>query len=890
MLARALPDDVRALVIQGPPGIGKSTLLRQAAETAEGSLVLTAAGVDAESDLRFAALHRLLMPLSDRMSSLPKTQAATLERAMAGDVPGELSLGVAVLELLVRTGRRRPVLCCVDDVHLTDDASRHVLAFVARRLANERVVMLFTMPDDRQPLPGLPTYELPGVDTVPSELPSDVAAAIVRACAGNPRAIEELTRTLSADQRAGRAPLPEALPLHSRVRREYDARIARLPIETRRLLLLVAADERIDVETLGRAGGDLAALAPAEAAGLVHEVDGAVRFRLPLLRGAVYSAAPAADRRAAHRLLADVLASPSAAAPARAEARRRLRHTWHLAALLSTSPGEPGEPAALISRELVAAAGLVRDNGDHAAASEAVERVAELTAESDGKAGYLLTAAQDAWLAGRPHRAGVLLARLRPPNPETALVGFRDLLRGEIELRTGLPTAAQDLLLGAADRLGEPHRTAAMIALIHASEVDFVSGDRHRYLRILNRVQALRRNEESPEAELMFEFCTGMAATFERRHADAVGPLRRVLKLSTLHDDPMLLSWASLTACILGQESTAFGLSVRARASAQVRGEIAALPRTFELSTYAQLWLGRHAGATATADEGLALARELGQAGSASFQLASLALLAVPRGDEQTCVVRARAAIAEADTRGPGMSVAMAHWALAALDLTVGRTAEALARLRVLVSDPASGRSHPLVRMMAAPHFVEAALRCGDREAATSVGGYFDTWASATGSPAPMALAARCRALVATDPAVADENYQEAMRLHTLGRHEFERARTELLYGHELRRRRGPLAAREVLHDALDTFEQLDAKPWVNACQGELRAAREDVNTPSELTPQQLQIARFAAQGATNREIAAQLYLSVRTVDHHMRNIFVRLGVHSRVELVRRIS
>ncbi|TQS45680.1 helix-turn-helix transcriptional regulator [Cryptosporangium phraense] len=1004
LLDRARAHSGGGLVVQGQPGIGKTSLLRYAADAATGFVVLTAEGVEAESDLAFAALHRLLMPLSARISSLPRMQAATLTRAMAGDpadVPGELPLCVAVLELLVRTARRRPVLVCVDDVHLIDDASRDVLAFVGRRLASEKVAMLFAAPDDRPAPAGLPSLTLPGLDPsactalidrlLAGDVAADVAAVVGQSCAGNPRAIEELTRTLSADQRAGRVPLPDTLPLYSRVRKEYDDRIARLPIATRRLLVLVAADEQLDVRTLGRAaeagGGSLSALAPAEAAGLVHESDGAVRFRFPLLRAAVYRSAAASDRRTAHRLLADVLpadadaAPPSEGAPwSRAEAAARLRRAWHLAALLETdaAPPRPGaaataapptaapptaapptaapptaapptaapptaapptaapptagpgaadpdpagpgaagpgaaspNPAVVAAAgpvagggdvvgggagrgdvvgELAAAAAAVRGSGDHSAASVAAERVAELSAEAGDRASHLLAAAQDAWLAGQPHRAGVLLARVRPPQPETALHGFRDLLRGEIELRTGLPAAAQEHLIQAATRLGEPHRTAAMIALIHAGEPDFLAGDQRRYLSVLDRVLALRTGHESPEAELMFEFCAGMSATFNRRHREAVAPLRRVLELAPQHDDPTLLVWASLVACILGQESLGLGLSVRARAAAQVRGEVAVIPRTLELTTYAQLWLGRHPSAAASAEEGLQRARELGQVGSASFHLATLALLAVPRGDEQTCVVRARAAIAEADDRGLAMSVAMANWALAALDLTVGRTAEAASRLQVLVSDAGAGRSHPLVRMMAAPHFVEAALRCGDRQAASTVGRYFTEWADATGSPAPKALAARIRAMVATEPGVAEENYREAMRLHLLGDHDFERARTELLYGHELRRRRGSLAARNVLHSALETFERLDANPWAEACHGELRAAGEASGPPKtndSLTPQQLQIAGLAAQGATNREIAAKLYLSVRTVDHHMRNIFVRLGVRSRVELVR---
>ncbi|MFI5958683.1 AAA family ATPase [Cryptosporangium sp. NPDC051539] len=938
LLDRARAHSGGGLVVQGQPGIGKTSLLRYAADAASGFVVLTAEGVEAEADLAFAALHRLLMPLSARISSLPKMQAATLARAMAGDpedVPGGLPLCVAVLELLIRTARRRPVLLCVDDAHRIDDASRDVLAFVARRLASEKVAVLFATPDDRPAPAGLPSLTLPGLDPaacavlidrlLAGDVAADVAAVIGRSCAGNPRAIEELTRTLSADQRAGRAPLPDTLPLYSRVRREYDERIARLPVATRRLLLLVAADEQLDVETLARVaeagGGHLSALAPAEAAGVVRESGGAVRFCLPLLRAEVYRSASADDRRSAHGLLADVFRTDETPAPApgtRAESAARLRRAWHLAALVApavVAPG-PGSPAApghalapgpvsgagaasaafAVVDELAAAAAAVRDSGDHAAASIAAERVAELVAAPGDKAGQLLAAAQDAWLAGQPHRAGVLLARVRPPHPETALHGFRDLLRGEIELRTGLPAAAQELLLGAAARLGEPHRTAAMIALIHAGEPDFLAGDQRRYLDVLEKVLALRRGDESPAAELMFEFCAGMSAAFDRRHRDAVGPLRRVVDLASRTDDPTLLVWSSLAACVLGQESLGLGLSVRARAAAQVRGEIAVIPRTLELTTYAQLWLGRHPGATQSAEEGLARARELGQRGSASFHLATLALLAVPRGDEQTCVVRARAAITEADNRGLGMSIAMANWALAALDLTVGRTTEASSRLRVLVSDAGAGRSHPLVKMMAAPHFVEAAVRCGDRDAATAVGHYFGEWADATGSPAPRALAARCRAMVATEPGDAEEGYREAMRLHLLGDHDFERARTELLYGHELRRRRGSLAARNVLHSALETFERLDANPWSDACRGELRATGEAMHAgaatpaPANLTPQQMQIAGLAAQGATNREIAAQLYLSVRTVDHHMRNIFVRLGVRSRVELVQLMS
>ncbi|WP_035856745.1 helix-turn-helix transcriptional regulator [Cryptosporangium arvum] len=881
--ARALSGG-GALLIHGAPGSGKTALLRT---PAPGFLVLEAAGVEAETDLPFAAVQQVLMPLAADLDQLPPAQAAVLRRALetGEDVP-RFALCVAVLNLLVLAGRRQPVLVRVDDVDVIDTASRDVLAFAARRVASANVVVLAAATDPAggaatgPVLPGVERLPLVGLDVAAGAeliasagLSPDVAIELVQLCAGAPLALREVAGALSVEQARGRAPLPVEFPRGSRIRRAYDTRLRALPDATRELLLLLAADpEGLDLDTVSELSAE--AVDAAEASGIVHVVDGRMRFRTPLVAGSVYRGVSPERRRAVHRRIAGALGG--------SVPEHRLRRLWHLAA------AEPSEP---LARELADVAEEVRDRGDHAAASLASERAAEL---SPNGAELLLAAARDAWLAGRPHRAGVLLTRLRPAPAAVTTGGRRDLLRGQIELRAGSPAAAHETLLGASDRLAAGDRTAAVVALLHAGEASFLTGNLRRYVDISLRVLALREGGDPPERELMFEYAAGMMALFRGRHGEAVRRLRNVVDLVPRTDDPTAMNWGTLAALMLGEESLALGLTERSGAVARARGQLALVPRTLELATFAQLWLGRYNGALASAQEGLRLAQEAGLDNSVAFHRSLLALFSMFQGDDDAGLRHAQAATAIAAERGLAMPHSMSSWALAHRDLSAGRAADAAGRLRA-VATAGGGPGYVTGRVLTAPHFVEAAVRCGDRAGAVEATELFGRWATSTGSTAARALLARCQALTATDPDDAEDAYREAIRLHQLGDSDFEHARTELLYGRELRRRRGPSAARTPLRSAHDTFDRLGATAWVEQSRAELRATGEPVR-PVEtrlegaLTAQQLTIARIVAEGATNREVAAQLYLSPRTVDHHMRNIFVKLGVRSRVELVRLLT
>ena len=903
----ALLDRVRsgrgggAALLNGEPGSGKSTLLQHVVDSAGGTMtVLGSAGVEAESAMPFAALQRLLRPLAAEIPALPEPRAALLARALETGVEEErarFALCVAVLDLLIAAGRRRPVLVCLDDAELLDPASREVLAFVGRRLAAENVVVLFAATDAEGLFPGIEPLPVVGLApaashallaaSVSTSLTSEVAAELGRLCAGNPRALREVAGALSAQQARGRAPLPTEFPRGSASRRAFADRVRRLPPATRELLLVIAADpDGLDLPVLTAAVERLAPQSPAnhgmeaaEAAGLIHVLDGRMRFRIPLIGGGIYQSVPSGARRAVHRLIAGALAE--------AGPDHRLRELWHLAAAGDAPPH-------VLAAELIEGAAEIRDLGDHAAASIAVERAALLTPQAAARSEHLLTAARDAWLAGRPHRAGVLLTRVRPAASAPVTSGQRDLLRGLIELRAGSPAVAHETLLGAATRLAGRDQTAAVMALLHAGEACFLTGNLRRYVDILLRALALREGGDPPERELMFRYAAGMMALFRGRHAEAASGLRSVLELAPRVADPTALIWASLAALMLGEEADAYRLTERTGELARARGEFALLPRALELATFAQLWLGRYPAATASAQEGLRLAEASGLDNSVTLHHSTLALLSMLQGDDEAGLLHANAVTTEPAEPGLAMPQALASWALAHRDLSAGRAADAAGRLRALAT--AGGNpGYVTVRVLTAPYYVEAAVRCGDRAAAAEATALFGRWAGNTGSAAAQALLARCQALTASTPDDADDAYREALRLHRRCDSEFERARTELLYGSVLRRRRQPSAAREHLRGACDTFERLGAGPWVDQCRSELRAAGESVRPSpassagldTQLTAQQLRIVQIVAQGATNREVAAQLYLSPRTVDHHLRNIFVKLGVRSRVELVR---
>jgi len=654
--------------------------------------------------------------------------------------------------------------------------------------------------------------------------------------------------------------------------------LARLPRPTRWLLLLVAADEEMDVACLvqvARAGGiDIAALAPAEQAGLVRVAGGEVRFTRPGLRAALYERATLAQRRAAHLRVAE--AAGACAADDRA------------CTALVRAAELTGEPAVAGARLLAAAR--------HALRSGRPDRAAGLLRLSGAA-------------AGRPPAGGVPgrgLARQLPAAATGAgaraasrYAGERELIAGEIALRAAAAESAVDRFLAAADLLAPAgRRELATEALLRASEAVCYAGTHPRYAEIAARVRTLRQAAEPPRLELVFAHVTGFAAVFGGRHTQAAAPLRRCVELGGQLDDPSALLLASTASMLLADHPAAWRFAAAAVAAARVTGDRSTPPLALLMKAQAEYWLGRYPAAGTTCREGVVAATGSGHANYAADHLGMLAVLAAIRGDERACRELLGRQRIPPDAGHRCRPRALGQWALAVCDLAGGRPVEAAARLTAL-GDQATGEGQVAVQLMAAPWLVEAVARGPDPGRAAAVLAAFDRWAASAGGPVVRALSARCHALLAPrGSAVAEELFREALRLHGDGDSDFELARTELLFGQELRRRRRPRAAREHLHRARDGFRQLDLAVWVAQAAAELRAAGEQVVAglgaapggcpdPARLTAQQHEIARLVACGATNREIAAQLFLSPRTVDHHLRNVFRKLQIRSRVELVR---
>lgn len=886
LLAGARAGSGGALLLVGAAGTGKSALLDVCAAEAADLLVLRARGVACERDLPYAGLHGLLRPLRDRLAALPAAQGEALTEALdLGTPTGRLVVPAAVLTLLSQAAAERPVVAVVDDLHHFDAPSREALLFTARRLAGEPVALLLGARADVwagavpvravECLDERAAHELTG-DLVNGGLPDEVRASLDQIARGNPLALTELALALTPEQLAGTAAPPATLPREGRLWRAYTNQIEDLPGPTRDLLLLLAADPRLDPATLLKAfdGDPFTALEAAERAGIVEVTGERFRFRDPAAGPVVYHNASLLARRAAHRSLAGALA------------HHRLRRAWHRAAALDGPPEE-------LADELEAAATATGAPCPFPELSLAYERAAELSTRDDTRATRLAAAAQYARLEGRPHRAHALLDRLRSGTISAELRQQAESIRARLELRGGETSFARDELLAVAASLLERDRTMAVRALVRAAEASYLAGDHQRFVVIARDALTLRRDDDPPAIRLMFEYLTGMAESFRGRHAEAAGPLRRVVELAPLVHSPSVLVWAAVSSLMLGDDAQAFRLSTRAVETARALGAVATVPQVLEFAINSEYWLGRYASAAANASEGLRLAQETGQRGSAGQHLGWLSMMAAVQGDEETVQTRARAAIEVAGAHGVSIAGALGNWALAQIDLASGRPAAAVHRLRPTARADVRN-THLVVQVSATPHFVEAAARTGERDQATRASRVFERWAESTGSPDRRALAVRCRALLAP-PGAADELFRTALDLHHQGFSEFETARTELLYGSALRRDRRPGAAREHLYSALDTFERYGARLWVDQARSELRAAGEAVRTTrpkaaEELTAQQFQIARMVADGATNREVAAQLYLSPRTVEHHLRNIFAKLDIRSRVDLVRLLT
>ncbi|MFI6014646.1 LuxR C-terminal-related transcriptional regulator [Streptomyces sp. NPDC051243] len=699
-------------------------------------------------------------------------------------------------------------------------------------------------------------------------LPEGVRVRVLRAVHGDPRAAAELAARLTDRQATGVQPLPtDPAELAPSLLRERRAEIRALPDDTRLLLLLAAADQYpVPTDAFPRAVMaarlDTRLLDAAEAAGIAHAGAGGVVFRDAWTRIAAYETGSPADRRDVHRLLARVL---------RGEDEMPGR-SWHRGA------GAVG-PSARLAAELGAAAGRAGDAGRLPVARALAERAAALNPDPSGRSRLLARAAGYAWRSGDGDRARRLAATVSD-----------DALSGVLALRAGNATEAFDaLLMGvvpAGARGVDPPGAAHLLA--RATEAAIYTGDIRR-LREAARV-ADRHGVVAPGT------LTGLVAAFDGRYEDARDLLKAAAGRCGPGGDPTVLIHAGIAALLLGDHTRAATATVRAAAAARAQGTPVTVPQAMEFRAYADFWTGRPRAGEAAAADALWQAQATGQDNGACHLQAALAMFAALTADAEVCRERAATARSYALAHGLGLPAALAQWALAFLDLGSGRFAAAAARLRALAGF-GPGHGHRAIRHLATPHYVEAAVRTGDTRVARVAHADYHRWASTVRSPDDLALSARCRALLAPG-AEAVDHYRTALDLHSHGTRDFERARTELLFGSALRRLRRRTEARDRLHSALEAFDSFGAPHCAAQARTELRA----LGTPAapaqpgpetltaRLTAQQLLVARMAAEGATNREIAARLALSPRTIDHHLRGVFTRLGIRSRIELVRLIA
>jgi DNA-binding CsgD family transcriptional regulator/tetratricopeptide (TPR) repeat protein len=884
VLCRARAGRGGGAVLWGEPGIGKTALLDHAAAQAAGMRVLYTAGVEPEAGLGYSALHRMLRPVLDGVGALPGPQANALEVVLGqatGPAPDRFLVALGVLSLLSAVADD-PVLCLVDDLHRVDPPSREVLLFVARRLDAEPIAMVMaTRPDGRADIDGLHDIRLAGLDPAAARtllepgLSPGAQERVLAATGGNPLALRELS-TSAIGFSDGPAPIATGLRWAFLERARHHAAPAQ------RLLLLIAADGTGAVPVLGRAAaasGVHGVPGPAldDLADLVEVRDATVTFRHPLMRAAVYHEASPAERRAAHRALAAALDGEPTCADRRA---------WHLG---QATEGVDEEVAA----ELERSAQRAQHRAGPAAVAAALTRAAELTAPGAVRAGRLVRAGRAWWdggdLAAATRRLTEAEREVAAGSPAAVDLAA---LRALIELRAGVPSEAVELLrpVVAAALAGE--RRGAIEVLMLLGEASYHADSARGWADVAENVEQLGPTGDGPR-DALTRLVRGTVRVRGGRDAGlAPDDLDAVERLVT---DPRELCWAGGLCYGLGEQERGRRLRRAAMVRARSLGAVGTLAWVLSYVVSDGIAMGRYDLAEAHADEGRRHADETGQPNLDLWFLGSLATIAAVRGREGEARDLAATVLAGASVRDLAAPLFLARRALGLLDLAAGRWAAAMEHLR-----PAAplDNSHPGLMIANIGDLVEAAVRCGRADEVAVPLRSFLRWADATRSPSPGAIAARCRAMRTSGPA-AEAEFRTALAAHDRGGWPLEQARTQLLLGEHLRRERRRADARVPLRAALATFERLGAPAWADRAREELRATGEaaagapaanvSVPTLAQLTPQELRIALAVGEGASNREVAAGLFLSPRTVDYHLRKIFQKTSISSRSDLIRMV-
>jgi DNA-binding CsgD family transcriptional regulator/tetratricopeptide (TPR) repeat protein len=893
LVANARAGRSSALVLCGEAGVGKTALLAYAEERAAGFRILSARGVESESELAFGALNDLLRPILDKLPSLPAPQTAALASALAIGPPvsaDRFATCAATLSLLATAADDAPLLALVDDAQWLDASSAQAIVFAARRLESEGTVLLFSARDREAPVleaGGLPMLRLNGLDAeaaralldeyAPSQLGAAVADRLVEATAGNPLALIEIPVLLSTAQLAGAEPLDEMLPPAPTVTRAFRRRLHGLPEKTRQALLVVSASHSGELETIEPAlaalGLDLHALDDAEEAGLVR-VNAYAELSHPLLRSTIYHAGTAADRRAAHRALA--------------EAERADRRAWHLAA----AAPHADENAA---RALEETARTTRARGGYGEAASAFERAAELTDEPSERVRRLREAANDFRFVGRFEQGLRLLDQALRATEDPVTRARIQHLRGVIEMWHGSARQAFWFLTAEAERIEPTDRARAARMLTDAAWAAFMAGEVTAGLERAERACTLSRGVGGA-TEILAQAVLGVALTLGGEASRALelfaDQAERLDELSS--EQPWQLGRpVGQVMMWFERYADARVTLTRAVETGRARSALGALPFSLAGLSELEFRTGDWDAAYADAAEGARIAEDTLQTSGLSYALICLAQVEAGRGREDACREHLDSVLEISGGR-VGAAVALAGSVLGFLELGLGRTDRVIAGLRRLAQQVAEqGLREPCV-IQWAPNLVEAYVRAGRRGEAERELETFEAQAKRTERTWALASAARCRGLLAADDAF-EPFFEQALTRHAASPTPFDRARTELCFGERLRRARRRAQARELLRSALSTFERLGAEPWSERARHELAATGETVRrrepiTAEQLTPTELQVARIVARGATNKEAGAALFLSPKTIETHLGRVYRKLNVRSRTELAHMLA
>lgn len=893
MIEAAREGRSAALLVHGEAGMGKTTLLRDAADQAHGLRVLRARGIESESELPFAALSELLSPLLDLRSEIPPVQAQAIGGALALEatpVTDRFAVAAGVLSLLAAAAERQPVLAVADDLQWLDEASREALLFAARRLDAEGVVLLFGLRDgegvEATEL-GLERLALTGLDEASARAllaaePNGFAPAVidqlVAASAGNPLALREIPRGLSADQRAGRDLALAPLRPGETLERAFSRRVDALPEPTRDALLVAACAEtmRADViaGALANAGFEPGALEPAEAAGLLALRGREVEFDHPLVRAAVYHAATPGERRDAHDALA-------AAFPDRSAER-----AWHRAAACSM-------PDAGVAQALMDAAGDARGRAAFAAAARGFARAGELHVDDDSRARALLEAAGAATIAGELSRAVELAEQGAKLAADPLLQADLRAMAARTMIRLGDPLRAGQALVREAERIEGLDRVRAGTFLLESAVTHMIDGTLRAMAETAARVKEVTGGE-APGLEFLATLihAEALLALGETEEGDA---MLAACEPVLLGDEPVLgppevLGMAAHSSLWTEKFERAEAIFDRLVGSLRGVGAAGALVYPLAARSHLDFRLGRWPAALAGADEAVTLARETHQESLLAHALGALAEVEAGLGRADDARAHANESVALCQAQGAPATAIYGYQALALLELGLGNLETArdhgLAAERAF--NETEGDEPGVARY--APDLLEVLWRLGLADEVAPRLAELERQGKRPHHTWVNAIVERIRGLMAPDGEV-DERFARALELHGETRQPFETARTQLLHGERLRRAKRRADARAPLGSALAVFERLGADPWAERARGELRATGGPTGSAApaiatdELTAQELQIALQVAQGRTNREVAAALFLSAKTIEYHLGSIYRKLGIRRRGEL-----